>query len=56
MCLFDVVGKYKLEQEVKDLFAYVRGDEWVGIVEEGVKENIVDALGKAITPLTLKVL
>lgn len=34
----------------------ILGDEWVKIVETGTRQEVLDTLGEAIDPLTMKIM
>ena len=55
-CIANIVDKYDIKDEVKDLLNKVFSDEWIQTVEFGNSDDFNEELAVAIDPLTNKML
>ena len=56
MCGAQVIQKHKIGEEVKQLMQYVFSDEWLEIVEGGIKSEFDTELAASIDSMTTKVM
>ena len=51
-CWKEIIDDNGIARESGELMKYIWSDEWIKIVENGTKQEFIDALGDAVDPLT----
>lgn len=55
-CVVDVLQRNKIVSETKKLMDFATSSEWISTVENGNRQEIVDALGAGIDPMSQRLL
>jgi hypothetical protein len=54
--IVEVIKEFQLVEEIGGLFEFLTSDKWLEVIERGTNQQVIDAFGDGIDPLSNKLL